>query len=138
MTRRMALLLVLLGSLLLIALPIALTAQQAKAAHAVMPFDFWVEDEKLPAGDYVIEHIKSTSYFLFRSTDGKHLATGYTLLLADDACQTGEYKLIFRVEDGKHVLYGGWGPFGSRVQSEESTEPAPSGQNRVEVPVTYR
>jgi len=58
--------------------------------------------------------------------------------LGDDASQAGEYKLIFRVEDGKHVLYGGWGPFGSRVQSAESTEPAPSGQNRVEVPVTYR
>jgi len=132
-------LLFLLCSLMTMALPKALTAQQQqqRQGHAVIPFDFWVGGEHLPAGDYIIEHIESTSYFLFRNTNGNTLAQAYTVPLDGDPPNDGQYKLVFKIKDGKHLLYGGWGPFGRRVLSSESAEPALAERNRVDVPVTY-
>ena len=112
--------------------------QDQKAAEAKIPFEFWVGGNHLPAGTYVLEHLESTSYFLFRSTDGKTVLGVYVLPVDESPAKKGDSKLVFRISDGKHYLYGGWGQFGRRVVSVESTRPMPAGDHRADVPITYR
>jgi hypothetical protein len=116
----------------------AVSAQQQKLAHATIPFEFWIGGQRLPAGDYIVEHVQSTSYFVVRSTDGKYIGQAYSIPADYIPAKDNEYKLVFRVEEDKHYLYGGWGPFGKRVVTVESTRPLPSGESRADVPVTYR
>lgn len=112
-------------------------AQKPSFAQATIPFEFWIGDSPLPAGQYRIEHVESTTYLLFRSTDGKVATTAYTLPVDEKSAKPSDAKLVFRVQDGKHYLYGGWGPYGRRVLTVESGRPVPSGNDRVEVPVIY-
>ena len=127
-------LMIVLSSLLLV---LAATGQNPKTAHAVIPFEFWVEGNRLSAGDYIIVHVESMSYWLFRCTDGKSVATVYGLPLDREPATEGDAKLIFRVENGRHYLYGAWGPSGRGVVTTESAWAAPSGAARVEVPITF-
>ena len=113
-------------------------AQSKKTAHAMIPFKFWIGGNRLPAGDYVIEHLESTSYFYFLSTDGKSAQNVYTLPVDDVPAKEGESQLVFELRDAKHYLYGGWGPFGRRLLVSESSRPVPSGTNRAEVPIVFR
>lgn len=113
-------------------------AQKQKPAQATIPFEFWIAGSRLPAGEYRIEDVESTTYILFRSTDGKIVQEAYTLPLDENPAKPSDAKLVFRIQDGKHYLYEGWGPYGRRVVTSESTRPAPSGNDRAEVPIAYR
>ncbi|MGC2111386.1 MAG: hypothetical protein WA655_17865 [Candidatus Korobacteraceae bacterium] len=126
-----------LSSLVLLSLTTEARAQNPKTAHAAILFEFCVEGSCLPAGDYIIEQVESTSYLLFRSTDGKSIAAVLSLPVDEDSATEADSKLIFRVEKGRHYLYGGWGPFGRRVVAVESAWAAPSGAARKEVPITF-
>jgi len=114
------------------------TAQKQRTAQATIPFEFWVAGNCLPAGDYRIEHVESTAYILFRSRDGKIVQDAYTLPLDENPVKESDAKLVFRIQDGRRYLYEGWGPYGKRVVTVESGRPAPSGDNRAEVPIIYR
>ena len=129
---------VFLSSLTLLILAGQGTAQKQKIAQATIPFEFWIAGNRLPAGDYRIEPIDSRAYILFRSTDGKIVQEAYTLPLDDDPAKASDAKLVFRIQDGKRYLYEGWGPYGKSVVTVESVRPAPTGDNRVEVPIIYR
>jgi hypothetical protein len=113
-------------------------AQKKTTAQATIPFEFWIAGNRLPAGDYQIEHIESTAYILFRSTDGKIAQDVYTLPLDENPVKQSDQKLVFWIQDGKRYLYEGWGPYGKRVVTVESGRPAPSGDDRAEVPIIYR
>lgn len=123
--------------LMLLALVGQGTAQKRMMAHATIPFDFWLAGDRLPAGNYQIEVIESTAYVLFLSTDGKVVDGADTLLLDGDPVKETDARLIFRIQDGRHYLYGGWGSYGKRLVKAESTQPAPSGDSRAEVSVTF-
>ena len=126
-------------SLLAFLIPTGLgMAQKQRAAQATIPFEFWIAGNRLPAGDYKIEGVESTTYILFRSTDGKAVQEAYTLPLDETPAKPSEAKLVFRIQDGKRYLYEGWGPYGRRVVTVESTRPAPTGNDRAEVPIIYR
>ena len=112
-------------------------AQKQGAAQATIPFEFWIAGNRLPAGHYKIEGVESTTYILFRSTDGKIIQQAYILPLDETPAKPSEAKLVFGIQDGKHYLYGGWGPYGRRVVTVESTRPAPTGNDRAEVPIIY-
>jgi hypothetical protein len=127
-----------LSSLVFLSLTSEARVQNPKTAHAVIPFAFCVEGSCLPAGDYIIEQLESTSYLLFRSTDGKSIAAVFALPVDEDSATEDDSKLIFRIENGRYYLYGGWGPFGRRVVAVESAWTAPSGAARKEVPITFR
>jgi hypothetical protein len=114
------------------------TAQKQTTAQATIPFEFWIASNCLPAGDYRIEHIESTAYILFRSTDGKIIQDAYTLPVDENPVKESDAKLVFRIQDGKRYLYEGWGPYGKRGVTVEFGRPAPSGDNRAEVPISYR
>lgn len=127
-----------LSSLVLVILASQGFAQTERIATTTIPFEFWIEGYQLPAGDYQIDLLGSTSYLLFRSTDGKIIQAVYALPVDDDPATKDDSKLIFRIENGRHYLYGGCGPFGRRVVTGESVRPAPSGSDRAEVPLIYR
>ena len=127
-----------LSSLVLLILAGQGIAQKKTTAEATIPFEFWIAGNPLPAGDYRIEHIESTSYLLFRSTNGKIIQDVYTLPIDEDPAKESEFKLVFRIQDGRHYLYEGWGPYGRRVVTVEAGRPAPSGDNRAEVTIIYR
>ena len=129
---------ILLSSLALLLLVGQGTAQKQTMAQATIPFEFWIAGNRLPAGDYWIEHIDSRAYILFRSTDGKIVQNAYTLPLDDNPAKATEGKLVFRIQDGRRYLYGGRGPYGQSVLTVESVGPAPTGDNSVEVPIIYR
>ena len=113
-------------------------AQKRMIGHATIPFEFWLGGDRLPAGNYQIEVIEATAYVLFRSTDGKIVDGAYTLALDEDPVKESDAKLVFRIQDGRRYLYEGWGPYGKRVVTVESGRPAPSGDNRAEVPIRYQ
>ena len=127
-----------LGSLAVLILTGQVTAQKKTIAQAMIPFEFWIAGNCLPAGDYRIEEVETTTYILFRSTDGKTVQDAYTLPLDGYPAKQSDAKLVFRIQNGKHYLYEGWGAYGRRVVTGESVRPAPSGVNRAEVPIIYR
>ena len=114
------------------------TAQVQMEAHAAIPFEFWIEGDRLQAGEYQIEQIESISYLLFISTDGRVVGGAYTVAVDANPVKDSDAKLIFRVQDGRRYLYGGWGPHGKHVLRTESERALPAGDNRVEVPVSFR
>ena len=125
-------------SSLLVSLILVGTAQTRMEAHATIPFEFWIEGDRLPAGNYQIEQIESIAYLLFLNSDGKTVDGAYTLAVDANPVKDSEARLVFRIQNGRRYLYGGWGPYGKHVVTAESTRPAPSGDNRVEVPVIFR
>ncbi len=127
-----------LGSLAVLILVGQATAQKQRIAQATIPFEFWIAGNRLPAGDYRIEEVESTTYILFRSADGKTTQDAYTLPIDDNPVKQSAAKLVFRIQDSKHYLYAGWGQYGRRVLTVEAGRAAPSGDNRVEVPIIYR
>jgi len=115
-----------------------LSAPAPHSVEATVPFSFWVDGSELPAGRYQIEHIDSSTYSLLRSKDRKGVHNVYTLPLDEEPIKEQNAKLAFRIENGKYYLYGGFGPFGGRVVTVESSRPAPSGDSRAGVPIAYR
>lgn len=113
------------------------SAQVPRQIEAAIPFDFWIGGSHLPPGDYIIETVGSSTYFLFRTTDGKGIHTVYSVPLDEIPRPESEAKLVFMLEDGKHCLYEGWGPFGRRVVTGELGYPVHSGE-MTEVPLVYR
>ncbi len=128
----------LLISFVLLIAVVGTVAQTQKTAYASIPFEFWIGGTRFPAGEYVIEHLETMSYFYIRQTDGRRGQDVYTLPLDYIPAKEGQCKLIFEVRDGGHYLYGGWGPLGDRVLTAKSTEPAPSGADRAEIPIAFR
>jgi hypothetical protein len=114
------------------------TGQQRKIAQATIPFQFWIGDNSLPAGDYEIEHVVASTLVLFRSKNGKTSQDAYMIPLDDSVVKPDQAKLVFQVQNGKHYLYAFWGVYGKRVMTSESGRPAPAIENRLDVPVVYR
>jgi len=111
--------------------------KQPKIAQATIPFQFWIGDNPLPAGDYEIQHVVSSTLVLFRSKDGDSIQDAYMSPIDNSVVQPDQAKLVFRVQDGKHYLYAFWGVYGKRVLTFESGRPEPAADVRVEVPVAY-
>lgn len=114
------------------------TGQQPKIAQATIPFQFWIGDNSLPAGDYEIEHVVASTLVMFRSKNGKTSQDAYMIPLDDSVVKPDEAKLVFQVQNGKHYLYAFWGVYGKRVMTSESGRPAPAKENLLDVPVVYR
>jgi hypothetical protein len=114
------------------------TGQQPQIAQATIPFQFWIGGNSLPAGDYQIEHVVSSTLVVFRSKNGDAVQEAYMIPLDDSLGKPDQAKLVFRVQNGKHYLYAFWGVYGKRVLTSESGGPAPPADSRLDVPVVYR
>jgi hypothetical protein len=74
------------------------TGQQPKIAQVTIPFQFWIGDNPLPACDYQIEHVVSSTLVLFRSKNGDTVQEAYMIPLDDSLVKPGHAKLVFRVK----------------------------------------
>ena len=90
----------------------------AITATAHIPFDFWMEDTPLPAGDYSIS-VDVASIVVFwnkKASIGQHaflIPTGRSVTSKD-------YSLLFIVHDRKHYLRAIWCLDGIQVLSSQS------------------
>jgi len=113
-------------------------ANKTKTAHAVIPFDFWIGDTKLPSGKYVMRHVSSPTLIVFTSSDGGGSTEAFMLPINNDPVHENQAKLVFLVQNGQHYLYEAWGVSGRRIVTALYGMPAPTGDMRVEVPIVYR
>jgi len=97
-----------------------------------------MEGKRLPAGNYQIEQIESIPYLLLLDTNGNVAGGAYTVVLDSKPVKDSDAKLIFSIQNGKHCLYGGWGPYGKYVLKAETKQAAPSGDDRVEISLSFR
>lgn len=113
-------------------------ADKPKTAHAVIPFDFWIGDTKLPAGNYEMRHVSSPTLVVFTSPGKKRSTEAFMLPINDDPVQENQAKLVFLVQNGQHYLYEAWGVYGKRIVTAQYGIPAPTGDMRAEVSVVYQ
>ena len=121
----------------LVLLPSA-DAAESKTAHVVIPFDFWIQDTKLPAGTYEMKHVTSPTLVVFTSSDSRRSTEAFMLSVNDDPVTPSQAKLVFLVQNGQHYLYEAWGVYGRRIVTAQYGMQAPKGNNRVEVPILYQ
>lgn len=77
-------------------------AQSTPVAHASVPFRFWLDNQELPAGTYIISSITET---LLIFTNESNNATNHTYTVpVDRKLPVSESGLSFVLEDGKYVL----------------------------------
>ena len=129
--------------LMMVCLGLALFARgdaegRPKTAHVTIPFDFWVQDGKLPAGAYGISHISSPTVVVFTSSDGKRSTEVFMVPVNNDPVKESESKLVFSVQDGQRYFYELWCIYGKRISTAQYGKEAPSGDSRVEVPIVYQ
>jgi hypothetical protein len=113
-------------------------AQKVRVAHADIPFEFWIGNNQLPAGDYQINHEVSPDLVLFRLQGGKGANEAYMLPVDSDPVKESDFKLVFKTQNGEHYLYEVWGKYGKRILTSAYGLPNPTRENRVEIPIVYR
>ena len=130
-------------SVIMVCLGLALFARgdaetRPKTAHVRISFDFWVQNEKLPAGEYELSHINSPTVVLFTSSDGKRSTEVFMLPVNNDPVKESESKLVFSVQNGRRYFYELWCVYGRRVSTSQYGKEAPNGDRRMEVPISYQ
>jgi len=130
-------------SLMMVCLGLVLFARsdaesRPKTARVTIPFDFWVQDGKLPAGVYEISHINSPTLVVFTSSDAKRSTEVFMLPVNNDPVKENESKLVFFVQDGQRYFYELWCIYGKRIATAHYGKEAPSADSRVEVPIVYQ
>ena len=113
-------------------------AKKAKTAHVAIPFDFWIGDTKLPAGNYRMTHLTTPTLVVFTSSDRKSATEAFMLPVDSNPVKQSQAKLVFLVQNGEHYLYEAWGIYGRRIVTAQYGTAIPTGNSRVEVPVVYR
>ena len=107
-------------------------------AHAKVPFEFWVGDTRLAAGDYELKHVVSPTLVVFTNKSTNIATEAYLLPVDSEPVKQSEAKLIFSVQNGSHYLYQINGTFGTRVMTAQYGAPKPTGDKRAEVPILYQ
>lgn len=115
------------------------TAQQAqRTAYAKVPFEFWVGDTRLSAGEYQVKHVISPTLVVFTKKDSRVATEAYLLPVNNEPVSESNAKLVFSVHNGRYSLYEVQGVFGIRRMTADYGEPEPTGDGRVEVSLSYR
>lgn len=106
--------------------------------YASVPFAFWVGGTRLPAGTYELTHAITPTLVVFSGMRPETSTEAFLLPVDEDPVKQSDAKLIFALRNGNYYLYEIRGRFGTRMMSAEYGFPEPKGDQRVEVPVTYR
>jgi hypothetical protein len=92
----------------------AVTTTHAQFSQGVIvadvPFDFYIGDKLLPAGEYSVGQITSSNDtgLLIRSADGRHAAIALTNATQGKRDQPDESKLVFNKYGDQHFLSIAW------------------------------
>ena len=124
--------------LLLTTIAVAQTTTKNPApqiATAQIPFDFWIDDTHLPAGEYALyPALRLDTLLLLRNT--KTSAQEQIFLVpTGDAVANGDYKLVFVTRAGQHYLREVWEAAGKAVLTSQAGVSLRSTDSWSEVPL---
>jgi hypothetical protein len=89
-------------------------------ATAKIPFDFWVDDTRLPEGEYALYSVFRLNTLVFlRNTKVDAQEQGVFLMPTGDPVASGDYKLVFVVHEGQHYLREIWASNGKAVLTSQ-------------------
>lgn len=130
-----------LAFLILATVPFALaqasTVSTTCAGTAEIPFDFWIGDSHLGAGNYLLDCTISRTLVAFRNIKTNDQEQAFFIPI-DEGAPTSDYKLIFVLHDGKHYLQEMWNRDGRAVLTSRFGVAGSAGDTRDEVTVTDR
>jgi hypothetical protein len=110
-------------------------AETVVTASASVPFDFWAQGQKFPAGDYVFDSGFPGSVSV-RDKSSK-LGTAIAAVPYGDPVTKESAKLIFVRRDGKYYLTELWGVLGKRVVTAEFEHRGEKNNDQREVRLVY-
>jgi hypothetical protein len=99
----------------------ALAQTPLRSGTADIPFDFYIEGNKLPAGHYTLDLVAPT-YVTIRSRDGKIQQDLYVLQAAI-AGKNMPTQLVFAVRDGKYYFAEIWSSLGKSQLTSFNEKP---------------
>ena len=106
-------------------------AQTVASSGASVPFDFWAQGQKFPAGDYLFDS-KFPSSISIRAKRTKS-SVGIPRVLYGDPVKKDDAKLLFARRDGTYYLTEVWCVLGKLVVTGEFEH---RGENRQELKST--
>jgi hypothetical protein len=110
-------------------------AQTVVTASANVPFDFWAQGRKFPAGDYVFDSGFPGSISI-RDKASK-LSIAIAAVPYGDPVKKESAKLLFVRRDGKYYLTELWGVLGKRVVTAEFEHRGEKNNEQREVRLVY-
>ncbi len=110
-------------------------AQTVVKSGASVPFDFWAQGQKFPAGDYLFDS-ESPSSISIRAK-GTKLSVGISRILYGDPVKKEDAKLLFAHRDGKYYLTEVWGVLGKLVVTGEFEHRGEKNSEQREVRLVY-
>jgi hypothetical protein len=110
-------------------------AETVVTASANVPFDFWAQGQRFPAGDYVFDSGFPGSISI-RNKASK-LSMGIAAVPYGDPVNKESAKLLFVRRDGKYYLTELWGVLGKRVVTAEFEHRGEKNNEQREVRLVY-
>ena len=104
-------------------------------ATALIPFDFWIGDSYLPAGEYRVYFIFGlTSVILLRNATNGAQEKAF-LVPIDGQVSRDDLKLIFATRNGENFLHEIWKADGRSIVTSEFAVGDKPGDTQSEVPL---
>jgi hypothetical protein len=104
-------------------------------ATALIPFDFWIGNTHLAAGEYALYPVLRLNTLVLLRNTKTNAQEQVFLVPTGEQARSGEYKLIFVVHTGQHYLQELWESDGKAVvTSQIGITTAPS-DTRMDVPL---
>ena len=110
-------------------------AQTVVTASANVPFDFWAQGRKFPAGDYVFDSGFRGSISIRDKASKQSMAVA--AVPYGDPVNKESAKLLFVRRDGKYYLTELWGVLGKRVVTAEFEHRGEKNNEQREVRLVY-
>jgi hypothetical protein len=110
-------------------------AETVVTASANVPFDFWAQGRKFPAGDYVIDSGFPGSISITDKASKETMAVA--AVPYGDPVTKENAKLLFVRRDGKYYLTELWGVLGKRVVTAEYEHRGEKNKDQREVRLIY-
>ena len=110
----------LLGVFLPVTVAIAVAQTRARPAAppiatAQIPFDFWIGDTHLPAGEYVLYPVLRLNTLVLLQNTKTDAAEQAFLVPTGDPVGSGDHKLVFLEHAGQHYLRELWDADGKAI-----------------------
>lgn len=111
-------------------------AQTEVRARATIPFDFWAEGEKFPAGDYILDSGFPASISIRR--EGTRVAVALSIVPYAGPVEKNSSRLVYVLRDGKYYLTELWGVLDKRVITAEYQHRGETNSEQREVRLMYQ
>ena len=114
-----------------VAVPQTNPSRSTSATTVHIPYDFWIQNTPLSAGDYSLSIVVDTVVF-FHNVKTK-ATEQVSLLPTGDQVAPGDHKLVFVVHNGQHYLREIWNADGKQIVTSQLDVPLASGDTETEV-----